>query len=78
MCHTYFGLEKIQKLALELERCENFDFFEKKNPQLKNFKKSPRVTEISADLKNKKIAKIRTKDVFGTPACNFGPIFDSR
>ena len=61
---TYFSLEKIHKLALKLEKFENFNFFEKKSPQLKNFKKSPRVVEISADLKNKKNSKNKCKRCF--------------
>ena len=71
MCKTYFSLEKNHKLALKLEKFENFDFFEKKSPQLKNFKKSPRVVEISADLKNKKNSKNKCKRCFWDPGAFF-------
>ena len=77
MSKTHFSLEKIHKLALKLEKFENFDFFEKKSPQLKNFKKSPGEVEISEGIKNKKNSKNNCRRCLWNLARFFGPILAS-
>ena len=64
--NTYFSLEKSFKLALKLQRFQNFKFLKKKVTQTKKSKNVPGSVEISADLKILEIAKLGPRKSYKT------------
>ena len=75
MPKTYFGLEKIPKLAFKLQRFQNFKFLKKKNPQPKKSKNVPGAVEISADPKILEIVKFGPRKSSKTPGHIFSSLF---
>ena len=77
MWATWPTLPKKQQKNNKCWKMMFFEIFEKKNfwkifdPTSQNFKKSPRVVEISAHLKNYKNSKNKCKRCFSNPGATF-------
>ena len=74
MSEIYFGPIKKHNLPLKLQGYQNSKFSKKKIPQLKNFKNTHGVVEISAHLKIIRNRRLSTKNLVSTHARIFLPL----